>query len=159
MIIWSRSICMCAAKILPNPQNITDTRSWFRLINKVECTFIMTVIRLPLRRLLTPDISFLWVDTLQQLFEDSKAVILAELCKGREYIFHQTKYTSYGWLVWEWHRRQIAAEILRRSSQPYYFCCHTGWQIVLFGNRFTHSADSRTLWNYRSGRFGLYHMR
>ena len=64
-------------------------------------------------------------------------------------IFDKTKPTC---LVTDWSKDGIGFCPLQKhyncqtisASKP--FCCHTGWQIVLVGSRFTHSAESR----YRS---------
>ena len=99
----------------------------------------------PFRSLLKPDTPFQWDDTLQKLFEESKTVILDEICKGMK-IFDKTKPTC---LVTDWSKDGIGFWLLQKhcdcqttpASKP--FCCHTGWQIVLVGSRFTHSAESR----------------
>ena len=136
---------LCAIKSFPTPQNITDIRSWFGLINQVAYTFSMTERMSPFHSLLKPDTPFQWDDTLQKLFEGSKSVILDEICKGVK-IFDKTKPTC---LVTDWSKDGIGFWLLQKhcdcqttpASKP--FRCHTGWQIVLVGSRFTHSAESR----------------
>ena len=72
-------------------------------------------------------------------------MILDEICKGVK-IFDKTKPTC---LVTDWSKDGIGFWLLLKhcdcqttpASKP--FCCHTGWQIVLVGSRFTHSAESR----------------
>ena len=134
-----------AIRSFPTPQNITDIRSLFGLINQVAYTFSMTERMSPFRSLLKPDTPFQWDDTLQKLFEESKTVILDEICKGVK-IFDKTKPTC---LVIDWSKDGIGFWLLQKhcdcqtipASKP--FCYHTGWQIVLVGSRFTHSAESR----------------
>ena len=60
---------LCAIRSFPTPQNITDMRSWFGLINQVAYTFSMTERMSPFRSLLKHDTPFQWDDTLQKLFE------------------------------------------------------------------------------------------
>ena len=133
-----------AIRSFPTPQNITDIRSWFGLINQVAYTFSMTERMSPFRFLLKPDTPFQWDGTLQKLFEESKTVILDEICKGVK-LFDKTKPTC---LVTDWSKDGIGFWLLQKhcdcqttpASKP--FCCNTGWQIVLVGSRFTHSAES-----------------
>ena len=71
-------------------------------------------------------------------------MILDEICKGVK-IFDKTKPTC---LVTDWSKNGIGFWLLQKhcdcqttpASKP--FCCNTGWQIVLVGSRFTHSAES-----------------
>ena len=133
-----------AIRSFPKPQNITDIRSWFGLINQVAYTFSMSERMSPFRSLLKPDTQFQWDDTLHKLFEESKTVILDEICKGVK-IFDKTKPTC---LVTDWSKDGIGFWLLQKhcdcqttpASKP--FCCNTDWQIVLVGSRFTHSAES-----------------
>ena len=112
----------------PTPQNITDIRSWFGLINQVAYTFSMTERMSPFRSLLKPDTPFQWDDTLQKLFEEYKTVILDEVCKGVK-IFDKTKPTC---LVTDWSKDGIGFWLLQKhcdcqttpASKP--FCCSTG---------------------------------
>ena len=130
-----------AIRSFPTPQNITDIRSWFGLINQVAYTFSMTERMSPFRSLLKPDTPFQWDGTLQKLFEESKTVILDKICKGVN-IVGKTKPTC---LVTDWSNDGLEFWLLQKhcdcqttpASKP--FCCHTGWQIVLVGSRFTHS--------------------
>ena len=116
-----------AIRSFPTPQNITDIRSWFGLINQVAYTFSMTERMSPLRSLLKPDTPFQWDDTLQKLFEESKTVILDEICRGVK-IFDKTKPTC---LVTDWSKDGIGFWLLQKhcdcqttpASKP--FCCHT----------------------------------
>ena len=134
----------------PTPQNITYIRSWFGLINQVSYTFSMTERMSPFRFMLKPDTPFQWDGTLQKLFEKSKTVILDEICKGMK-IFDKTKPTC---LVTDWSKDGIGFWLPQKHCDcqttlaSKRFCCHTGWQIVLVGSRFTHSAES----HYREAR-------
>ena len=133
-----------AIRSFPTRQNITDIRSWFGLINQVAYTFSMTERMSPFRFLLKPDTPFQWDDTLQKLFEESKTVILDEICKCVK-IFEKTKPTC---LVTDWSEDDIGFWLLQKhcdcqttpASKP--FCCNKGWQIVPVGSRFTQSAES-----------------
>ena len=66
----------------PTPQNLTDVRSWFGLVNQVSYAFSMADTMLPFRELLKPSNIFHWDDTLQQAFEKSKLTIIDEIHSG-----------------------------------------------------------------------------
>ena len=66
----------------PTPNNITDVRSWFGLINQVAYAFSMTEKMLPFRQLLKPDTPFQRTEHLQCLFDHSKTIIANEIEDG-----------------------------------------------------------------------------
>ena len=68
----------------------------------------------PFRSLLKPDTPFQWDDTLQKLFEESKTVILDEICKGMK-IFDKTKPTC---LVTDWSKDGIGFWLLQIARPP-----------------------------------------
>ena len=97
-----------AFRSFPTPQDITDIRSWFGLINPVAYTFSMTERMSPFRSLLKPDTPFQWDDTLQKLFKEFKTVILDEICKDVN-IFDKTKPR---FLVTDWTKDGIGFWLL-----------------------------------------------
>lgn len=131
-----------AIKDFPVPKNITDVRSWFGLINQVSYAFASAERMLPFRNLLKPSTPFLWTEELSSLFEDSKAVITAEIHKGVE-IFDKAKPTC---LATDWSKHGLGFWLLQKhckcpNDKP--FCCSTGWRVTLVGSRFTSGAESR----------------
>ena len=66
----------------PTSRNITDVRSWFGLLNQVAYAFSMAERMLPFRNLLKSATLFHWDDSLNQLFEESKTVIVSEISDG-----------------------------------------------------------------------------
>ena len=89
-----------------------------------------------------PPVTQTWNDTLNQLFEESKAVIASELEKG-VCIFDKSKPTC---LATDWSKSGIGFWLFQKhcecaSKKP--FCCPTGWKIALVGSQFTHPAESR----------------
>ena len=136
---------LTAIRSFPTPYDITDIRSWFGLVNQVAYTFSMTERMSPFRSLLRPGTPFQWDDTLQKLFEESKTVILDEICKGVK-IVDKTKPTC---LVTDWSKDGIGFWLLQKHCD-----CQTTppanhsaairvYQIVMVGSRFSHSAESR----------------
>ena len=71
-----------AIRDFPMPNNITDIRSWFGLINQVSYAFASTKRMLPFRQLLKPNTPFTWNNELSDLFEKSKAMIIKEIEEG-----------------------------------------------------------------------------
>ena len=67
-----------AIRDFPTPANITDVHSWFGLINQVSYAFAVTKRMLPFCQLLQPGTPSKWTDELNQLFEESKSVIIGE---------------------------------------------------------------------------------
>ena len=140
------SVCPCrkylnAIHNFPTPANLTDMHSWFGLINRVSFAFAITDRMLPFRRLLKPGTPFHWDDTLNQLFEESKAVIVSEIEK-RVRIFDKSRPTC---LATDWSKSGTGFLLFQKhcqcaSNKP--FCCPTGWKIALVGSRFTHPTES-----------------
>ena len=131
-----------AIQNFPPPKNVTDVRSWFGLINQVAYAFSASSRLLPFRSLLKPNTPFEWTSELQQIFEESKAIILSEIEEGVR-IFDKTKPTC---LATDWSKSGIGFWLMQKhcscpKKTP--FCCRTGWKTTLVGSRFTHAAESR----------------
>ena len=96
----------------------------------------------PLRQLLKPDQKFKWSDPINNLFEESKYVIISEIDEG-VWIFNKNKPIC---LATDWSKDGIGFWLLQKHCNceklaP--FCWCDGWQIRLVGSRFTHAAESR----------------
>jgi len=131
-----------AIKNFPKPRNVTDVRSWFGLVNQVAYAFASAERMQPFRSLLKPNTPFTWTNTMDDLFEETKQVIIEEIKHGVE-IFDKAKPTC---LATDYSKEGIGFWLLQKhcsctSSKP--FCCRTGWKITLVGSRFTSSAESR----------------
>lgn len=126
----------------PSPKNITDMRSWFGLVNQVSYAFSMTDRMQAFRQLLKPGTPFYWDDTLERLFQESKAVIISEIEHGVQ-IFDKNKPTC---LATDWSKNGIGFWLFQKHctcSKTVPFCCRDGWKITLVGSRFTSAAESR----------------
>ena len=126
----------------PVPQNITDIRSWFGLLNQVSYAFSMADRMLPFRELLKKDSTFKWNDDLQAVFDESKEVIIQEVEEGVR-IFDKSRPTC---LATDWSKTGLGFWLLQKHCscpQKLPFCCPSGWKVTLVGSRFTHSAESR----------------
>jgi len=126
----------------PTPKNITDMRSWFGLVNQVSYAFSMTDRMQPFRQLLKPGTPFKWDDHLEDLFLESKAVIVGEIETGVR-IFDRTKPTC---LATDWSKNGIGFWLFQKHckcERTVPFCCRDGWKITLVGSRFTSTTESR----------------
>ena len=126
----------------PSPKNITDIRSWFGLINQVSYAFASAERMLPFRNLLKPATPFHWNDQLEDLFNESKAIIIKEIQNGVT-IFDKSRTTC---LATDWCKEGIGFWLLQKhckcsGANP--ICCKTGWKVALVGSRFTSGAESR----------------
>ena len=124
------------------PQNITDVRSWFGLINQVSYTFASAERLQPFREVLKKDTRFQWTDELEGLFQESKALIISEIYQGVE-IFDKARPTC---LATDWSKDGLGFWLFQKhcscpSTTP--FCCKVSWRITLVGSRFTSGAESR----------------
>ena len=123
-----------AIRDFPTPQNITDIRSWFGLINQVSYCDSLRNDMAPFREHLKPSSTFYWDDQLQQVFEQSKAAILDKITDGVR-IFDSNCVTC---LATDWSKKGIGFWILQKYCiceviTP--VCCSTGWKIVFAGSR------------------------
>ena len=73
-----------AIKNFPTPQNITDIRSWFGLVNQVSYAFASAERMQPFRALLKPNARFIWTEQLSNVLTETKAMIIEEIKKGVE---------------------------------------------------------------------------
>ena len=124
------------------PQNITDIRSWFGLINQVSYCDPLRNDMAPFCKHLKPSSTFYWDDQLQQVFEQPKAVILDKITEGVR-IFDSKRVTC---LATDRSKKGIGFWLLQKYCTYGVItpvCCSTGWKIVFSGSRFTHPAESR----------------
>ncbi len=117
-------------------------RSWFGLVNQVSYAFAAADRMLPFREALKPGSQFTGTDELNDLFEESKKVIVNEIEHGVQ-IFDKSKTTC---LATDWSKDGLGFWLFQKhcncqADRP--FCCKTGWKVTLVGSRFTHTAESR----------------
>ena len=131
-----------AIRNFPTPNNITDIRSWFGLINQVSYAFASADRLIPFRNLLKPGTPFVWTDELDSLFNASKDLIINEIHQGVE-IFDKSRPTC---LATDWSKDGIGFWLFQKHcdcTQTEPFCCKSGWKVTLVGSRFTSGAESR----------------
>ena len=131
-----------AIQEFPTPTNITDIRSWFGMINQVSYAFASAERMSPFRNLLKPGKLFEWNDQLDNIFKESKDLIIGEICNGVE-IFDKQKPTC---LATDWCKEGLGFWLLQKhcACKPVKpLCCKLGWKTTLVGSRFTSGAESR----------------
>ena len=131
-----------AIREFPTPQNITDVRAWFGVINQVSYAFSMTDKMAPYRELLKPSTPFCWDAQLENLFAETKEAIVNEITHGVR-IFDTSKPTC---LATDWSKTGIGFWLFQKHcacAKETPFCCKEGWRITLIGSRFTSPAESR----------------
>ena len=131
-----------AIEKFPQPQNITDLRSWYGLINQVSYAFASAKVMSPFRKLLSPVQKFEWTGELENAFNESKKTIISEIRKGVE-IFDKNRPTC---IATDWSKKGVGFWLFQKhckcqNVKP--FCCKNGWKIALVGSRFNSSAESR----------------
>ena len=67
---------------LPPPNNISDVRAFFGMVNQVSYAFSMSSIMEPFRHLLKPGNAFVWSPLLRECFEETKKNIVAAVKDG-----------------------------------------------------------------------------
>ena len=128
----------------PSPQNITDARSWFGLVNQVAWAYSLGSIMQPFRDLLKPSARFLVDDpTVLHAFKQSKAMIV-DLVKDGISAFDTSRTTC---LAPDWSKSGMGFLLLQKycdcdlTRAP--VCCPEGWRLVFAGSRFCTPAESR----------------
>lgn len=125
----------------PTPRSITDVRSWYGLVNQAAYTLSKLDALQPFRELLKPKNSFYWDDTLQALFEKTKADIISSVKEGVQ-IFDVHRQTC---LTTDWSRNGTGFVLRQKYCQCIDLspsCCATGWKTVFIGGQFNNSAEA-----------------
>lgn len=131
---------MDAIRGYPTPENITDIRSWFGLVNQVSHYSQLRDMMEPFRKFLSPRVKFEWNDELDGLFNQSKDRIIQAIHEGVQ-IFDPTKRTA---LRVDWSKTGIGFWLLQKHCQCMESspgCCDDGWRITLAGSRFLLKAE------------------
>lgn len=131
-----------AIKNFPRPNNITDVRAWFGLVNQMSHYGRTSAMMEPFKPLLSPKCPFKWSAALDEAFEQSKEAILKEIRHGVE-IFEPGRPT---YLNSDWSKTGIGYWLRQKhctckSTSP--ACCPSGWRVTLAGSRFLRDAERR----------------
>ena len=71
-----------AIKDFPTPQNITDIRAWFGIVNQVAYTFSQKAVMAPFRDLLSSKKKLYWDEAMDHAFHQSKEEIIRLVHEG-----------------------------------------------------------------------------
>ena len=66
----------------PAPKDITGARAWFGLVNQAAYAFAAAQHMAPFRHLLQPKTQFVWTEELDDLFKESKQLIVDKITEG-----------------------------------------------------------------------------
>ena len=134
---------LSAIRDFPTPQNLTDARSWFGLVNQVVWAYAISPLMEPFRELVKPTTKFHWDDNLNELFIDSKQLLISKVIDGIN-TFDLTKNTC---LQTDWSKDGIGYLLLQQhcncNVEKAPICCKDGWKLIYAGSRFTHDKESR----------------
>ena len=146
LIINSTSIApserlLSAFKDFPTPVNITDARSWFGLVNQAAWAYSLGPIMEPFRNLVKHNSTFHWDANLDQIFAESKEIILEKISEGVR-TFDTSRTTC---LQPDWSKTGIGYLLLQKycdcSTDNAPICCPDGWRLVFAGSRFTQNGE------------------
>ena len=132
---------LVAIKEFPKPENITDARSWFGLINQVAWRYSLSPIMAPFSDLVKHHQTFTWNENLDTLFLESKKIILKKITEDI-HAFNPSKQTC---LQTDWSRNGIGYLLQKHCSceptnNP--ICCAEGWKLVYARSYFTSECES-----------------
>ena len=114
----------------PRPENISDMRSFFGMINQVSYAFAMSKAVEPFRHLLRPDSQFIWSPTLQECFDKAKEKIVEA---AKEDVRH-LEVDKPMCLACDWSKAGIGFFLLQKWCScecAHSRCCNAGWRLVL----------------------------
>ena len=127
----------------PRPQNISDIRAWFGLVNQVSYSFSMASTMAPFRHLLSTKLPFYWSEELETAFDASKEEIIRQCIKGVR-SFRLNAPTA---LATDWSKLAVGCWLTQKccdcEGPPRPGCCPTGWQTVMIASHFCSPAQSR----------------
>ena len=125
----------------PTPTDLTSARSWFGLVNQVAWAYAISPVMQPFRDLIKPNQKFYWDNTLAELFESSKTV-LVDLVKDGVESYDVSKTTC---IQPDWSKDGVGYLLLQKHCQCTMVsptCCENGWKVIYAGSRFTNKAES-----------------
>ena len=73
----------------PSPKNITDVRSWFRLVNQISIYGHLRDLMSPFKPFLSPRYPLSWTTELEALFQTSKAKIISAIREGVQILINK----------------------------------------------------------------------
>ena len=124
-------------------KNITNARSWFGLVNQVAWAYSLSLIMLLFWDLVKKNTHFVWNESLEKAFQQSKQIIVSLVKKGSYHLRHQQGSQPSPRLEQGRHGLPIIAEVLHVPTKKAPVRCSDGWHIVFTGSRFCTDAERR----------------
>ena len=131
-----------AIRDFPAPQNATDMRSFWALVNQVAPYYAVQPHLLPFRDLMKKNSLWYWDGPLQRLFEETKVVIAQEVTNGI------TRYDIDRWtsLLTDWSKTGVGFTMSQKycdcpEINP--ICCSSGWKTCMVGSNFLSPAEAK----------------
>ena len=132
-----------AIKDFPPPNDLTQARAFFGLINQVQWAYANSSKMSPFRELVKPNSTFTWTSELRKLFEEAKGKILQQVEAG----VRQYDITRETCLQTDFSQEGLGYLLLQKycecSIENAPLCCKAGWRLVFAGSRFTKGAERR----------------
>ena len=129
-----------AIQRFPRPENISDIRSWFGLVNQVSHYNQLVSMMAPFKKFLSPKVKFEWGQEMEDVFQRSKEAIIKAIVDGVA-IFDperttalSTDYSTTGLGYFLYQKYCHCPSVVTT-------CCATGWRVTLAGSRFLHQAE------------------
>ena len=127
----------------PTPTSLTDARSWFGLVNQVAWAYSLGPLMQPFRDIIKSKSEFVWNQTMQNAFDDSKQMIV-NLVKEGVSTFDVNRVTC---LAPDWSKQGMGFLLLQKycncSMNKAPVCCSDGWHLIFAGSRYCTDAESR----------------
>ena len=121
---------LSAIKDFPTPINITGAGSWFGLVKEVAWAYSVSPTMQPFRELVKANSNFTWDDSMEKIFNDSKAKIMS-LVQEDIRTFDTSRRSC---LQTDWSKDGIGYLLLQQycecdpKNAP--ICCPDGWRLV-----------------------------
>ncbi len=132
-----------AIQDFPPPQDLTQARAFFGLLNQVQWAYANSSKMSPFRELVKPNSNFSWTKELRELFEEAKNKILKQVEEG----VRQYDLTRDTCLQTDFSQNGLGYLLLQKyctcSTANAPLCCTSGWKLVYAGSRFTKGAEKR----------------
>ena len=134
---------LLAIKNFTKPADLTNARSWCGLVNHIAWAYSTSPIRELFQELVKHKATFQWNLTLDQLFQQSKELLISKVEEGIT-IFDINRPMC---LQTDWIKTGIGYLLLFRSCSNDHaqLCCSDGWRLVFASSRFLTPTESRYL--------------
>ena len=123
----------------PRPNNRTDLKSFFGLVQFVSYVFSQSKHLAPFRDLLKKETVWYWDDALDELFSNCKRMIVDQVIDGVK----SFKVNLLCALWTDWSKEGVGFSLFQKhfDCALHHMCCRDGWKLVLAKSRFTRGTE------------------